>query len=256
VCRALLVESAAGKVLLETGIGSFFPPKLKDRYGVVESEHVLLSSLAQAGLTDADVDFVILSHLHFDHAGGLLAPYREGHPPQLLFPNARFVVGGQALERARAPHRRDRASFIDELPQLLEGSGRLLVVEQDSFESTALGPKFRFSESNGHTPGMLNTELVGARASVFFCADLIPGVPWLHLPITMGYDRFPEKLIDEKLELYERALGKPLGLFFTHDPNVALSFLSRDERGRYGAGQSFPALDGWDLDEAAAPAAG
>jgi glyoxylase-like metal-dependent hydrolase (beta-lactamase superfamily II) len=82
-CRALLAKNLAGKtVLFETGIGAFFEPKMRERFGVVEAEHVLLASLAKAGISQEDVDAVVLSHLHFDHAGGLLAPWAEGQPPR------------------------------------------------------------------------------------------------------------------------------------------------------------------------------
>ncbi len=142
-CRAMLIEEApkAGgktrRILFETGIGAFFAPKLRDRYGVMESEHVLLANLAKLGLSDADLDVVVLSHLHFDHAGGLLAAYEEGAPHRLLFPNATFVVGKEAWARALDPHARDRASFIPELMPLLEATGRLEIV--DGERCSALG---------------------------------------------------------------------------------------------------------------------
>lgn len=254
VCRALLVEDGSQKVLLETGIGSFFEPKYKERFGVIESGHVLLDSLADVGLSDEDIDVVVLSHLHFDHAGGLLAAHVEGKPARLLFPRATFVVGKTAWSRAQNPHPRDRASFIVELPQLLDASGRLCIMDDESDRLDLLGDRFRFRTSYGHTPGMLHTELLGDEARLFFCADLIPGVPWLHVPTTMGYDRYPEQLIDEKLSLYEDVLSHDVGLFFTHDPATALAFVQRNEKGRMVPRQTFAELHGWDLDQAKLPA--
>ncbi|HET6434900.1 MAG TPA: MBL fold metallo-hydrolase [Xanthomonadaceae bacterium] len=239
-CRALLASPLAGRtVLFETGIGAFFEPKLRERYGVVEDRHVLLDALAQAGFSHEDVDVVVLSHLHFDHAGGLLAPWAEGEPPRLLFPNATFVVGRRHWERAQAPHPRDRASFIPELPALLERSGRLELV--DGAHSRVLGDSVRFHYSDGHTPGLMLSEIVGpdrvdgaAHGGVVFCADLIPGRPWVHVPITMGYDRNAELLIDEKRAFLEDKLARNVHLFFTHDPGCALAQVTRDDKGRFG----------------------
>lgn len=247
-CRALLASPLNGKtVLFETGIGAFFEPKLRERYGVVEDRHVLLDSLAAAGFAHEDIDVVVLSHLHFDHAGGLLAPWREGHPPELLFPNATFVVSAACWDRARDPHPRDRASFIPELPVLLEASGRLEIV--DGAHSAVLGDSVRFEFSDGHTPGLMLAEIVGpervggeAHGGVVFCADLIPGRPWVHVPITMGYDRNAELLIDEKREFLEDKLARNVHLFFTHDPGCALAQVVRDDKGRFGTAHETPAL--------------
>ncbi len=247
-CRALLIETPTSKVLCETGIGAFFEPSLRERYGVVEAEHVLLRSLADLGVSEADVDVVVLSHLHFDHAGGLLQPYRANAPLELCFPRAEFVVTRGAWERALRPHARDRASFIPELGGLLERSGRLRVLDSLDDAARLLGESFSFSTSDGHTPSMLHTCVRGARAELFFCADLVPGSAWLHLPITMGYDRFPERLIDEKSELFPKLLESGTYLFFTHDATLAAARLSRDDKGRFGPGHCVTDFERWDLD--------
>ena len=130
-CRALLVQEDGRNILIETGIGAFFAPHLKERYGVIESHHVLLDSLAAIGLTDADIDVVVLTHLHFDHAGGLLSAWQEGQAPRLLFPNASFVIGQRHWARARRPHPRDQASFIPELIDLLKDSGRVELIQDE-----------------------------------------------------------------------------------------------------------------------------
>jgi len=242
-CRALLIRHDDGRnLLLEAGIGAFFEPKMRERYGVVEARHVLLDSLAGAGLSDEDIDVVVLSHLHFDHVGGLLAPFQEGQPPRLLFPKARFVVGRKAFERARNPHARDRASFIPELPALLQDSGRLELV--DSQRSEVLGEGFRMHFSDGHTPGLMLTELLGHEGApgVVFCADLIPGRPWVHLPVAMGYDRFPECLIDEKKTFLDDMIARGVRLYFTHDADCALATPVCDERGRYSTIDPRPEL--------------
>ena len=205
-CRALLASPLNGRtVLFETGIGAFFPPDLRERYGVVEQRHVLLDSLRDAGFSHEDIDVVVLSHLHFDHAGGLLAPWAEGEAPHLLFPNATFVVGAQHWQRALDPHPRDRASFIPELPGLLLAE--------------IVGPEIVDGQAHG---------------GVVFCADLIPGRPWVHVPITMGYDRNAELLIDEKRAFLEDKLARNVHLFFTHDPGCALAQVTRDEKGKFG----------------------
>jgi glyoxylase-like metal-dependent hydrolase (beta-lactamase superfamily II) len=237
-CRSLLVREASGRhVLIEAGIGAFFEPKMRERFGVMESEHVLLASLAELSVKPEDIDVIVLSHLHFDHAGGLLQPWREGGAAELAFPRAKYVVSEHAWQRALDPHPRDRASFIPALQPLLEATGRLEILKgRDDPKSATLGTGYGYTLSDGHTPGLLLTTVLDTpNGPITFLGDLVPGVPWVHLPITMGYDRFPELLIDEKRKLLERMASGGEWLFFTHDPDVAASRAQRDAAGKFSA---------------------
>ena len=230
-CRCLVVRDEGRVVLMEAGIGAFFDPALRERYGVVDDRHVLLESLHAVGIEPGDVDVIVLSHLHFDHAGGILSAYQAGSKPSLVFPNATYVVGAEAWQRAIQPHSRDRASFITGLNDLLTQTGRLELAAGD--RADALGDGFRFHRSSGHTPGLLLTEVAMPDGPVVFASDLIPGKAWVHLPITMGYDRYPEMLIDEKATLLGDLLQRKGRLFFTHDPQVAMGSVVKDEKGRF-----------------------
>lgn len=238
-CRALLVEHNNHKILFETGIGAFFEPKMAERFGVQDPEkHRLLENLKNLNVSAEDIDFVVLSHLHFDHAGGLLPTFAEMQSgnSKLAFPNATIVTSRKAYERALHPHSRDKASFIPELMARLKTAPLKLI--DDPSKEVLFDGRLSFYESNGHTPGQLHSCFRGDRESVFFCADLIPGRPWVHLPITMGYDRYPELLIDEKETLYKNSDLNKTYFFFTHDSEVAMAKINRDEKNKYIATNS------------------
>jgi glyoxylase-like metal-dependent hydrolase (beta-lactamase superfamily II) len=220
-CRSLVIETPHDLILCEAGIGAFFDPKMAERFGVIPPDrHMLLENLKKMGYPPEDFTWVILSHLHFDHAGGILPAYNSPSSDPFVFPKAKFAVGKLAFERAQKPHLRDRASFIPDLPQKLIDSGRLVLIQGDSLPGL---DQLSFRFTHGHTPGQMHVLLRGKEQSVFFCGDLIPGIPWIHLPITMGYDRFGELVIDEKHTLSEEAIRDKWLLFYTHDQTYSLS---------------------------------
>jgi len=250
-CRSFLIEWNGLRILLETGIGSFFEPKMAERFGVQDPErHKLTEALKEEGLRPEDIDYVILSHLHFDHAGGLLPNYKdiEAGKSDLIFPNAKFIVGRTAWERATHPHSRDKASFIPGLTEKLENSGRLTILSEEKSFPSPLNQILSYRISNGHTPGQLLTLVDGGKQKAFFTGDLIPGRHWVHLPITMGYDRFPEEVINEKAHLYQKeAVPEEWILLFTHDDQLSGGTVKKDDRGKFTVERTYKEFKDFNL---------
>ena len=248
-CRGLLVKTETKTILFETGSGFFMAPKMTDRYGIEGAGHLLLDNLEKAGFKEGDVDYVILSHLHFDHAGGLVPVFPGTKNPdwEPLFPNARYVVGKKQFEHSLSPHPRDQASYIIGLSRKLQQSGRLVLIGEDQGEFNELKGLATFYFSDGHTPGMMHSILQGKEIKIFFAGDLIPGIPWVHLPIVMGYDRFAEQTINEKKVILEQAISENLLIFYTHDPNTAASRIRINDKGKYEAVDKYQELAGYSI---------
>ena len=227
-----------------------------DRAAVVCVDRVRVDAELHLEILDAGNDLLIRhGAVREQDAGGLLAPHRNGKPLELCFSRAEFVAGKRAFERAERPHARDHASFIPELPGLLRASGRLRIVDGADEARKAVGERFRFVETNGHTPGMLHATAVGERAELLFGADMVPGVAWLHASITMGYDRYPEHLVDEKAGIFQQCVERQTVIVYTHDPRVAASRVERDARGRFAPTDAVGEFSRWDLNGTRAPLA-
>jgi glyoxylase-like metal-dependent hydrolase (beta-lactamase superfamily II) len=225
--RALVVITPTETLLFEAGIGAYLEPKLRDRYGVPEPHHRLLESLAHKGIAPQAVTRIFISHMHFDHAGGLLSAWQPDREPELLFPNAKYYVGEAAWQRAVQPISRDKASFIPALHTLLEQSQRLVLLQPtDRFTFDALELSFFYSD--GHTPGLLCADLRYGGERLVYASDLVPGRFWVHLPIGMGYDRYAELLIDEKKALLASLAEDNAWIFYVHDPDFAASKVRYD----------------------------
>lgn len=230
--RCLLLQLDSGKnILFESGTGCCYDDSFRNRFGIAQ-EHSLLQNLSKIGLKPDDIDVIVMSHLHFDHAGGLLTEFNQ-EPLKLAFPKAQYYISEDHWVRATKPHMRDQASFIAVLPKLLEDSGRLHIIKHEQKTLPNLGFDNWLFYSSGHTPGLMITGIELDNGPLAYVADLIPGMPWMHLPITMGFDRYPEKLVNEKKELLEVLLTLNGKVFFTHDPKVACAKVVKDEKGKF-----------------------
>ena len=248
-CRSLLIKHEGLTVLFEAGIGCYMEHKLSSRYGVEGDKELLVENLQKANLREEDVDYVILSHLHFDHAGGMVPAWPSINRADWIphFPNATYLVGKTQYERSLSPHLRDHASYIPGLAEKLAKSGKLVLLDAGQPWIEDLGDWLSFHFTDGHTPGLMHALIKGEKETVFFASDIVPGTPWVNLPIVMGYDRYPEQTVNEKKLIMEQAVNEHWLLFYTHDPTIVASRVRLNKKGKYEAYESFTTLEAYTI---------
>ena len=219
--RALLLKSKNRNILIDTGNGSDFTtkygeklgPKFAEIYAVDQNGPSLLSSIKKHGLHAEDITDVILTHLHFDHAGGATTEKDGKLVP--TFPNAKYHVQRKNLETAEKANLREKASYYPANFQPLIESGQLHLIDGDQKNYL---PGISLQVSNGHTVGHQVVIVEDEHHSLFYCGDVVPTSSHVRLAWVMGYDLNPLLLIQEKQALLEKAQSKTTYLYFEHDP--------------------------------------
>lgn len=219
--RALLLKSPTRKILIDSGNGSDFVAKYGEKlggkfaemYGVDNSGPSLLKSLAKFGLKPEDITDVILTHLHFDHAGGATTEKNGQLVP--TFPKARYYVQKENLETASHPNIREKASYFAANFEPLQKAGVLTVLDG---EKENLLPGISVMTSNGHTQGQQMVKVTDGKKTLVYCGDVIPTSSHVRLAWIMGYDLDPLTLIEEKRKLLSQAAPGEWYLYFEHDP--------------------------------------
>jgi len=225
--NVLLVDDGTTRTLIDNGAGTKWNPKQRDIYGftVPSAEEML----RPAGLTPADIDVVLDSHLHFDHAGGNTERDPEGRVVP-SFPNARYVVQEGEIEFARSDNERIRASYV-----------------RDDFEPVAAAGMFDFVSGDarvdgtidvllapGHTP-YLHVPVVKTGEHTIAClVDLVPTASHVPYPYIMGYDVEPLRTLTSKKRILGAAAREGWRLVFAHDDDMPLGVL-HDDGGRLRA---------------------
>jgi glyoxylase-like metal-dependent hydrolase (beta-lactamase superfamily II) len=214
--RCLLIEGEGRRILVDDGIGTKLPEKLADIYGVDHSVHTLEKSLAALGLGVEDVTDVVLTHLHFDHAGGSTRNAEGVLLPRL--PNAMYYVQKKNWDNAHRPNPREKASYLPENYDPLEQAGvlRLWDGPQQPW------PGIELFTADGHTRGQQLVRVSGGGQTLYFVADLIPTASHVRIPFVMGYDVAAIETMAEKRALLERAVAERAWIALEHDPVVAL----------------------------------
>ena len=214
------VDRAGGRVILvDSGPGEKWSPKEIDRYAFEVDGDRLGAGLQRIGVREEDVTDVIVSHLHFDHNGGLtrcVDPAAEQAEPR--FRRARHWIHRRHLDHALNPTEKDRASFLRRDFESVIEAGLFSVLDGDAPESPF--EQIRLHVVHGHTPYQMLPWFADDNNEMLYTADLIPTFAHLPVPFVMGYDNEPLKTLEEKKVVYDACHRRGLWLASEHDPEI------------------------------------
>lgn len=225
--RCLLIEDGQRLILVDTGCGNkqgenFF------RHYYLQGEDTLVKSLKALGYTKDDITDVILTHLHFDHAGGAVEYNTDRTILSPAFKKATYWSHRLHWQWASDPNPREAASFLKENFKPIEESGQLKFIDKDADFGNE---NFSFFIANGHTEAMILPIIKYNNETLCFMADLIPSYGHIPLPYVMGYDVRPLDAMKEKEIFLKEALAKNYTLFFEHDPVNECGTVRMTEKG-------------------------
>jgi len=216
-----LIESGGQRVLVDTGMGERWSEKEIRMYRIDRST-TLLGGLRARGLGPEDIDVVVNTHLHFDHAGGNTRA--EGGRVVPAFPRARYVVQRGEWDDATHPHERSRASYrADDFVPVAE-AGQLDLIDGEA----EVAPGVRAVRVGGHTTHHQMVVVESGGETLVVPTDLLPTASHLPLPFVMGYDLFPVATLEAKRKLLDAAVEGGWRILFYHDPRTAVGRVRRD----------------------------
>ncbi|HWP41964.1 MAG TPA: MBL fold metallo-hydrolase [Blastocatellia bacterium] len=216
--NALLVRTGRENILIDTGIGHKWDARSRERYSIAH-ETDILSELGARGLGREDIDIVINTHLHFDHAGTNTIE-RDGEIVP-TFPRARYVVQRGELEHARSPHERDRASYRPEDFEPVARAGQFDQIEGDC----EIAPGVRALKVAGHNRDLQCVRIDSEGETAFVFADLLPTTAHISPAWIMSYDLYPVETLEQKKRLIPQAIREKWVCVFEHDPEIPLARL-------------------------------
>jgi glyoxylase-like metal-dependent hydrolase (beta-lactamase superfamily II) len=217
--NSLLLRAGDKKILIETGNGTKWDAKLRDIYAVDPGDP-LRDALAREGVQPEDLDLVINTHLHFDHAGGNTRIVDGRAVP--AFPNAKYVVQKGELEHAQHPTERDRASYFPENFLPVTQTGQWQLVDGDA----EIIPGVSVAKIPGHNQDIQCVKISGGGQTICFIADLFPTRHHLSLPWIMAYDLYPLQTLETKRKWLADIVRNQWIVVFGHDPDVPVAKLS------------------------------
>ena len=224
--RCMLIEDGKRLILIDTGLGSKQSDKFFGYYQLF-GNFSLESSLAKHGFHRDDITDVFLTHLHFDHCGGVIEWNSQKTLLQPAFKNAKFWSNDNHWKWALEPNPREKASFLKENINPIRESGQLNFITNNSLEQIGFNVLFM----DGHTEKQMLPKLSYKGKTLVFMADLLPTIGHIPLPYVMGYDTRPLLTIKEKAIFLKEAADNNYYLFLEHDAYNEICTVQHTEKG-------------------------
>ena len=224
--RCMLIEDGKRLILIDTGLGSKQSDKFFGYYHLF-GNFSLESSLAKRGFHRDDITDVFLTHLHFDHCGGVIEWNSQKNLLQPAFKNAKFWSNDNHWKWASEPNPREKVSFLKENINPIRESGQLNFITNNSLEQIGFNVLFM----DGHTEKQMLPKLSYKGKTLVFMADLLPTIGHIPLPYVMGYDTRPLLTIKEKAIFLKEAADNNYYLFLEHDAYNEICTVQHTEKG-------------------------
>jgi glyoxylase-like metal-dependent hydrolase (beta-lactamase superfamily II) len=218
-----LIITGRDLVLVDTGIGN----RLSEREQAIftpERGEGLIGNLRVLGFVPEDVTYVILSHLHFDHVGGVIDKSASGEI-RPLFPNARIYIQKREWELALAPPDERLAAAYRHAPECLRPLESVVLIDGD----TIITPQVRTAVSGGHTSPHQCVIVESGGTGLIHLADIVPTTSHVRLAWNAAYDTDPLATIAAKKRFFAEARAKDLWVSFSHDDKVAAGRFDKEE---------------------------
>ena len=223
--RCMLIEDGNRLILVDTGLGNKQSDKFYSYYYLF-GDFSLDQSLKKLGFHKDDITDIFLTHLHFDHCGGVIEKNENG----LLVPafkNAKVWSNQKHWKWATEPNAREKASFLSENIKPIKENGQLEFIHRNYRDQVGFDVLFM----DGHTEKQMLPKINYQGKTIVFMADLLPTVGHIPLPYVMGYDTRPLLTIKEKAAFLKQAADKEFYLFLEHDAHNELCTVKHTEKG-------------------------
>jgi glyoxylase-like metal-dependent hydrolase (beta-lactamase superfamily II) len=211
-------------LLIDAGLGDKEDERFCEMYAVDRARN-LDHALAEAGVAPEDIDLVLATHLHFDHAGGFTSRDAQGRV-RPKFPRARYVIRRGEWDAAGHPNERSRGSYRPDNFLPLVEAGVLELVDADQ----TIMPGVRVQRTGGHTADHQVVWIQSNAKRAVYAADLMPTAAHVSDAWIMSFDLYPVDSLAAKKAFRKDAGGETL-IFLPHDPAVASGYLA-EQNGR------------------------